>query len=172
MLNPDKESENKVLGIPWNTKNDEFVISFRIQKSTEVVETKIDLLKRIASSNDLLEAVINSRPVVNICEDQVEEVLTPSHLYCERWLLDKQNNESSDEDITEIKSLEKIQQKDGDTWIKLEIDFRERFLEKKSLKINVGDAVSITEEGLKRRHWKVGKVLRIIKGKDDVLRGE
>ena len=171
MLNPDKESENKVLGIPWNTKNDEFVISFRIQKSTEVVETKIDLLKRIASSNDLLEAVINSRPVVSICEDQVEEVLTPSHLYCERWLLDKQNNESSDEDITEIKTLEKIQQKDGDIWIKLEIDFRERFLEKKSLKINVGDAVSITEEGLKRRHWKVGKVLRIIKGKDDVLRG-
>ena len=44
-------------------------------------------------------------------------------------------------------------------------------MEKKSLKINVGDAVSITEEGLKRRHWKVGKVLRIIKGKDDVLRG-
>ena len=84
MLNPDKESENKVLGIPWNTRNDEFVISFRIQKSTEVVETKIDLLKRIASSNDLLEAVINSRPVVNICEDQVEEVLTPSHLYFER----------------------------------------------------------------------------------------
>ena len=50
MLNPDKESENKVLGIPWNTRNDEFVISFRIQKSTEVVETKIDLLKRIAST--------------------------------------------------------------------------------------------------------------------------
>ena len=42
---------------------------------------------------------------------------------------------------------------------------------KKSLKINVGDAVSIFEEGLKRRHWKVGKVLKIIRGKDDVIRG-
>ena len=30
MLNPDEESENKVLGIPWNTKHDDFVISFRI----------------------------------------------------------------------------------------------------------------------------------------------
>ena len=34
-LNPDEESENKVLGIPWNTKHDEFVIGFRIQKSAE-----------------------------------------------------------------------------------------------------------------------------------------
>ena len=31
---------------------------------------------------------------------------------------------------------------------------------KKSLKINLGDAVSIFEEGLKRRHWEVGKVLK------------
>ena len=42
---------------------------------------------------------------------------------------------------------------------------------KRSLRINVGDAVSIFKEGLKRRHWKVGKVLRIIKGKDDMIRG-
>ena len=42
---------------------------------------------------------------------------------------------------------------------------------KKALKINVGDAVSIFVEGLKWKHWKVGKVLRFIKGKDDVIRG-
>ena len=53
MLNPDEENENKVLGIPWNTKHDEFVISFRIQKSTEdVVITKRELLKKIASIFD------------------------------------------------------------------------------------------------------------------------
>ena len=37
MLNPDEESKNKVLGIPWNTKHDKFVISFWIPKSTEDV---------------------------------------------------------------------------------------------------------------------------------------
>ena len=42
---------------------------------------------------------------------------------------------------------------------------------RKSLKINVGDAVSIFEERLKRRHWKVGKVLKIMRGNDDVIRG-
>ena len=36
------------MGIPWNTKHDEFVISFRIQKSTKDVVTKRELLKRIA----------------------------------------------------------------------------------------------------------------------------
>ena len=41
-FNPDEESENKVLGIPWNTKHDEFVIGFQIQKSAEdVVSRKI-----------------------------------------------------------------------------------------------------------------------------------
>ena len=44
-------------------------------------------------------------------------------------------------------------------------------ISKKSFKINVGDVVSIFEVVLKRRHWKVGKVLRIIRGKDDVIRG-
>ena len=52
MLNPDEESENKVLEIPWNTKHDEFVISFRIKKFTEDVITKRELLKRIASIFD------------------------------------------------------------------------------------------------------------------------
>ena len=42
---------------------------------------------------------------------------------------------------------------------------------KRSLKINGGDAASIFEEGLKRKHWKEGKVLKVIGGKDNVIRG-
>ena len=42
---------------------------------------------------------------------------------------------------------------------------------KKSLKINGGDAASIFEEELKRKHWKEGKVLKVIGGKDNVIRG-
>ena len=42
---------------------------------------------------------------------------------------------------------------------------------RKSLKIDLGDTVSIFEEVWKRRHWKVGVVLKIIRGKDDVIRG-
>ena len=64
MLNPDEESENKVLGIPWNTRHDEFVISFQIQISTEDVVTKKELLKRIASIFD--PAGIMSPAVVSL----------------------------------------------------------------------------------------------------------
>ena len=52
MLNANEESEHKVLGIPWDTKHDEFVISFRIQKYTEDIVTKRELLRRIASIFD------------------------------------------------------------------------------------------------------------------------
>ena len=55
MLNPDEENENNVLGILWNTKHDEFFISFRIQKSTGDFVTKGELLKRIASIFDPVE---------------------------------------------------------------------------------------------------------------------
>ena len=42
---------------------------------------------------------------------------------------------------------------------------------KKSLKINGGDTASIFEEELKRKHWKEGKVLKVIGGKDNMIRG-
>ena len=66
MLNPDEKSENKALGIPWNTKH-EFVISFQIQKSTENVVTKRELLKRIASIFDpvgILQAAVVSLKIL------------------------------------------------------------------------------------------------------------
>ena len=132
-----------------------------------------------------VEAVVNSRTLTYIFEDEVEEVLTPSHLYCGRRLIEEQNNESSDEDITEINTAESSAKRSRHMnkiidrfWIKWQkeylINLRESHkmkASKKSLKVNVGDAASIFEEGLKRRHWKVGKVLKIIRGKDDVIRG-
>ena len=41
-----------------------------------------------------VEAIVNSRPLTYIYEDEVEEVLTPSHFYYGRRLLHEQNNES------------------------------------------------------------------------------
>ena len=131
-----------------------------------------------------VEAVVNCQPLTYIYEDEVEKVLTPSHLYCGRRLLDERNNESSDEDITEINTAENsakrwrhMNQIIGRFWRKWQkeylINLRESLkmkTSKKSLKINVGGAVSIFEERLQRRHWKVGKVLKIIRGKDDVIR--
>ena len=149
-----------------------------------VMKMKLTYEELITVTSEV-EAVVNSRPLTYIYEDEVEEVLTPSHLYCGRRLLDKQSNESSDEDITEINTAEnlakrwrhmnKIIERFWKKWQKeYLINLRESHkmkTSKKSLKINIGDAVSIFEEGLKRRHWKVGKVLKIIRGTDDMIRG-
>ena len=53
-----------------------------------------------------VEAVANSCSLTSIYEGEVEKVLTPLHLSCGRRLLDEQNNEPSDEDITEINTAE------------------------------------------------------------------
>ena len=37
--------------------------------------------------------------------------------------------------------------------------------------IKVGDVVVIHEEGVKRHKWKIGKVEKLIKGDDDIVRG-
>ena len=116
--------------------------------------------KELTTVTSEVEAVVNSRPLTYIYEDEVEEVLTPSHLYCGRQLLDEQNNESSDEDITEINTAEnsakrwrhmnKIIARFWRKWQKeYLINLRESHkmkISKKSLKINVGDAVIIFEK--------------------------
>ena len=131
-----------------------------------------------------VEAVINSRPLTYVYEDDAEKVLTPSHLYCGRRLLDEQDD-SSNEDIPEIKNTEmslkrwnhmnKIINRFWKRWQKeYLINLRETHklkTRKKSLEINKGDVVCIFEEGLKRRFWKIGKILNVIKGKDDIVRG-
>ena len=141
--------------------------------------------KELTTVTSEVEAVLNSWPLTCIYENEVEEVLTPSHLYCGRRLLDEQNSESSDEDITKINTaknsakrwrhMNKIIERFWRKWHKEYFinlrDSRKMKTSKKSFKINVGDAVSVFDEGLKRRHWKVGKVLKILRGKDDVIRG-
>ena len=142
------------------------------------------LTEELATITSEVEAVLNSRPLTYIYEEEVEEAITSSHLYCGRRLLDDQNNESSDEGITEINTAENLAKRwrhmnkvierfwrkcQKEYWISLRESHKMK-ASKKSLKINVGDAVSIFKEGLKRRHWEVGKVLRIIRGKDHVIR--
>ena len=40
--------------------------------------------KELTTVTSEVEAVVNSWPLTYIYEDEVEEVLTPSHLYCGR----------------------------------------------------------------------------------------
>ena len=55
-----------------------------------------------------VEVIVNSCPHTYIYEDEVEEILTKSHLSRWRWLLDKQSNKPRNEDITEINTIENL----------------------------------------------------------------
>ena len=41
----------------------------------------------------------------------------------------------------------------------------------KSSIINVGDIVTVQEEGVKKGFWKIGKIVKLIEGHDDIVRG-
>ena len=167
----------------WGGLFERLILSVKRCLIKSVMKIKITF-KELTTVTNEVEAGANRQPPTYIYEDEVEEVLTPSHLYCSRRLLDEQHNESSDEDITEIniaensakrwRHMNKIVDRFWRKWQKeYLINLRESHkmkTSKKSLKTNVGDAVNIFEEK-KRRHWKVGKVLKIIRGKDDVIRG-
>ena len=92
--------------VPWWGRLSEHLIrSAKRCLITSVMKMKLTY-KELTTVTSEVEAVVNSRPLMCICEDEVEEVLKPLHLYCGRWLLDEQNNESSDEGITEINTAE------------------------------------------------------------------
>ena len=109
-------------------------------------------IRRTCHNNKWSRAVVNSSPLIYIYEDEVEEVLTLSHLYCGKRLLDKQINKSSDDGITEINTAENSAKRD--IWIKLYRDLGQKWqneyfinlresnkvkTREKLLKINVGD---------------------------------
>ena len=44
-------------------------------------------------------------------------------------------------------------------------------MEKKRTKVEKIEGAGIFKEGFKSLHWKVGKILRTARGKDDIIRG-
>ena len=132
-----------------------------------------------------IEAVLNSRPLTYIYEDDVEVPLTPSHLFCGRRLLDKpeQGYEPEDDDvlldrkdmITQTKGSEAVVDHFWKRWSReYLVDLREHqktHVQKQQPGIGVGDVVLIEDDGKKRNNWRLGRIEDIVTGKDGVIRG-
>ena len=72
------------------------------------------------------------------------------------------------------KHLKRIIMRFSSKWQQKYVDLRESHkIKAKTMqtKINVGNVVCIFEEGIKRRKWKKGKMLKLTKGKDVVVQG-
>ena len=132
-----------------------------------------------------IEAVLNSRPITYIYEDDIEVPLTPSHLFCGRRLFDKDDQaaEIANEDIMMtrkdmikgVKHGEAVVEHFWKRWRReYLVDLRENqklHVQKQKPIINIGDVVLIEVEGAKRNKWRLGRIEEIVTGKDGVIRG-
>ena len=135
-----------------------------------------------------IEAVLNNRPLTFIYENDVEVPLTPSHLFCGRRLFDKEDQDAEnpdklDEDIKVTRKSMAGAKKKGESvvehfWNRWRreylVDLRENqklHVQKQQPKINTGDVVLIEDDGVKRNKWRLGRIEKIVIGRDGVIRG-
>jgi hypothetical protein len=132
-----------------------------------------------------VEAVLNSRPLTYLYETDTEVALTPSHLFCGRRLLDKEDISedlidvdatiSKDDMLKQAESGEKLVEHFWNRWHReYLLDLREyQKIHKPKVepRVTKGDVVLIQEDGVKRNKWKLGKIENIITGEDGVVRG-
>nr|XP_047141395.1 uncharacterized protein LOC124816304 [Hydra vulgaris] len=127
-----------------------------------------------------IEGLLNSRPITYAYHEDTEEVLTPSHLMHGRRLISP--NETKGADLDKLES--KIQLTKRMKYLKLIRDhFWVRFTSEylvnlrefhkqgssKSRSIELGEIVVIHSD-IKRYKWRLGKVVSLITGSDNIVR--
>ena len=125
-----------------------------------------------------VEATLNNRPLTYLDEEFGPEALTPNHLIHGRRIpmiaYEQLESESEVEATRRWKHLQKQLQHFWKRWNReyissLREHHRLNSTPKKLLKS--GAIVLIQQEGVSRSRWKLGRVDRLIKGKDGVIRG-
>ena len=127
-----------------------------------------------------VELTINSRPLVSIYDDSLEEAITPNHLLFGRKM-DIHNTTSDSENMLEVnptKRFRYIQTVIYHFWKRWRTEYltslREYQRAQNSRNIlrtpEVNDIVSIKDEKLPRQQWRLGRVIELIRGRDDKVR--
>ena len=129
-----------------------------------------------------IEAVINCRPLCYLYSDDIEEVLTPSHLLTGRRLLsrailptDDVPNETVESLSNRAKYLHTLIVHYENRWKKEYLTELREFQKNKdrlpARQVEIGDVVLIEEEGLPRCRWRLGKVHELLRSRDGFVRG-
>ena len=159
----------------------------RLVRSVKISLKKI-LGKSMLSYEELqtvllkIESVINGRPLVYLSEDDLGDVLTPNHLMYDRNIRKKSNAlvpESVVQDLS--KRYKYISKLVNDQWKRFSRvylnELRQHHINRKEKHsknnvLNVGDIVLIKdEEKVPRTQWRIGKIKRLVFGKDAQVRG-
>ena len=134
---------------------------------------------KIATFSVKAESIINSRLLTYVDNDLNNDVLTPSQLVCGCKLNDKCF--TYNEDVTDPDELRTLTQKvettkdyfykrfEKEYLLSLQERYNRRFENKCTLV--VGDVVLIKEENKPRMLWRKGLVTKLIKSKDNLIRG-
>ena len=129
-----------------------------------------------------IEAVVNSRPLCYLYSDEVDEVITPSHLLMGRRLISQPNQvpsevyDESEKTLsnrmvymnTLLRHYEKRWKKEYLTELR---EFQKTNNRIPAKQIKIGDVVLIEDEDLPRSRWRLGKVNELITSKDGYVRG-
>ena len=126
------------------------------------------------------ESIVNSRPLTYVDDDPNNDVLTPSQLVYGRKLNDKCFTYNTDiTDPEELRTLARKVESTKDYFYKrLEKEYllslQERCYSNRienECTLVIGDVVLIKEENKSRMLWRKGLVTKLIKGKDNLIRG-
>ena len=129
-----------------------------------------------------VECMINSRPLTYLSDENVEAI-TPFHLLHGRniavrgdRIIHRYENHLGKNNENRIKSFQSLL---AQYWNRFYHEYvyalRERMLydkEKRAVaNVIVGDVVMIIEENVKSIHWKKGRIIEVISGRDAMIRG-
>ena len=130
-----------------------------------------------------VECVLNNRPLCVPCDEE-REVLTPNHLLYGRRL-EVMNYSDNNDDVREDGSEATLTRRTKHLLVTMEhfgkrwkheyllwlSDHYKKGQSKANKIIDIDDVVIIADEKAPRHLWNLGRVIDLIKGKDNVLRG-
>ena len=126
-----------------------------------------------------IECILNNRPLCEDFDNEIDDVITPNHLLFGRRIEAINNDDFEDEhflDTFELnrreKGLQVVLTHFWKIWRKDYVTMLRQFQQivPDTPKIALGDIVIIHEEKIPRQFWKLGRIMEIIKGPDEVIR--
>ncbi|XP_065052684.1 uncharacterized protein LOC135681942 [Rhopilema esculentum] len=126
-----------------------------------------------------VESIINARPLTYVFEELDSEPLTPSHLIFGRRLVTLPDNakDINSNDASYSRRYKYLLKNLDHFWNRWRTEYLVNLREQHKLsgkgtaKIRVGDTVVVHEDNVKRSLWKLGRIDKLIMGRDGHIRG-
>ena len=154
------------------------IIKRALRKSLRNTHVTYEELETILTE---IEAVINSRPLCYVYEDETAEPLTPSHLIHGRRLRGKDiqaTRQILPDDNSPSKRVRYLDRLLDSFWERFQNEYLTSLQERQAgavnianLELKVGDIVLIKEKNVSRMEWLMGRVLRLITSEDGITHG-